>query len=99
MDRWTRRRRQKWLGRSVIDDDWTPEQCLGHVAASALEDLGRSRSAFVDTGTALALLAQHSGDAELAAAAEAARLLASRHLTERVRDVASALPLRGLDYG
>ncbi len=81
------------------DGEFTPEQRLGDTAADALARLERLRSEFFHTGAALALLARHSGDAALADGAEAARLLAGRELVERVRDVASVLPLRGLEYG
>lgn len=83
----------------MSDDDQTPEQRLSDIAAALLARLDTLRSEFFCTGTSLALLAEHSGDAELGQAAEAARLLAGQCLVERVRDVAAMLPLRGLEYG
>ncbi len=83
----------------MIEREPTPEQRLGDVAAILLARLERRRTEFFDTGASLALLAQHSGNTELAEAAEAARALARHGLAERVRDVASTLPLRGLEFG
>lgn len=75
------------------------EQLLSDAAVALLARLQALRTELFYAGTSLALLAQRSGNTELAQAAEAARLLASQNLAERVCDVASTLPLRGLEYG
>jgi hypothetical protein len=83
----------------MVSDESTPEQHLSDAAAQVLSQLHEQRTAYFHLGASLAVLASHSEDAELDAAAEAARLLAGRRLVERVRDVAASLPLRGLEYG
>ena len=80
-------------------DGCTAEEQLGDVPAELLVQLAKLRTDFCCAGGSLALLAGHSGNADLHAAAEAARILASRYVSEQVRDVAATLPLRGLEFG
>ena len=67
-------------------------------AAAFLRDevLTPQRYTLRQAAEALSALAEHSGDRELATAAEAAQLLADPALVERIEDVASRLLVDGI---
>ena len=78
---------------------------MADVASSALRQLGRLRGELDGLHRQFSLLSKHVGDRNddqahrLRAVALAAALLASQDTRELLRDVASKLPIRGIDYG
>ena len=88
-----------------LPDTRTPDQHMSDVASSALRQLARWSDELNGLRRQFCLLSEHFGDRDddqahrLTTVAHAAAALSSEDTKELLRDVASTLPVRGIDFG